>query len=104
MDATPCSPPQKPSLEFRDLTVTFDTPDGPVEAVRGIDLVGPARGETLAVVGESGSGKSQSVLAAMGLSGEECPRLRLGHLSAASEILGLPLARSGSPARLPASP
>ncbi|KRO46710.1 MAG: hypothetical protein ABR75_02905 [Acidimicrobiia bacterium BACL6 MAG-120924-bin43] len=49
-----------------DLRVTFDTPLGPLEAVRGVDLDVRA-GEMVGVVGESGSGKSVTFLAAMGL-------------------------------------
>ncbi len=55
-------------LNIQDLHVKFQTNDGMVHAVRGIDChVQP--GECLGVVGESGSGKSQTFLAAMRLLG-----------------------------------
>ena len=61
MSAAPAS-----DLQVTGLEVVFETDDGLVEAVRGIDFR-VAAGERLGFVGESGSGKTTTALALMGM-------------------------------------
>ena len=53
-------------LEVTDLTVSFSTPDGTLNAVRGLSF-SVDQGQTLGIVGESGSGKSVATQTIMGL-------------------------------------
>jgi len=70
-------------LEVDDLSVSFDTPGGTVEAVKGASF-GIRRGETLALVGESGSGKSVTALSLLQL----LPYPRARHPSGSIRFLG----------------
>lgn len=53
-------------LSIRDLSISFKTSSGKVNAIRSMEL-DLYKGETLAIVGESGSGKSVTMKAAMGI-------------------------------------
>lgn len=57
---------KKKVLSIRDLSISFKTSSGNVDAIRGVEL-DLYRGETLAIVGESGSGKSVTMKAVMGI-------------------------------------
>lgn len=53
-------------LKIKDLSISFQTSAGRVDAIRGINLT-LHKGETLAIVGESGSGKSVTVKSILGM-------------------------------------
>ncbi|WP_061291512.1 ABC transporter ATP-binding protein [Herbidospora cretacea] len=77
-------------LEVSGLRVTFATPDGDLQAVRGVSFEVEA-GQTLGVVGESGSGKSVSVQALLGL--VPGARVEGSALFDGEQLIGMPAER-----------
>ncbi|MEI6667498.1 MAG: ABC transporter ATP-binding protein [Acidobacteriota bacterium] len=65
-DTSPTRASGSPLLDVRDLRVAFNTPDGVLDAVRGISF-SVDRGKVLGIVGESGSGKSVATQTMVGL-------------------------------------
>jgi peptide/nickel transport system ATP-binding protein len=76
-----------PALEVTDLSTSFRTDDGIVQAVSGVSFQLEA-GRTLGVVGESGSGKSVTFLTVMGLVDPRHATVRGSVLLQGEEMLG----------------
>ena len=66
-------------LKVSNLAVSFDTVEGTIEAVKGINF-DLKKGQTLAIIGESGSGKSVTASVIMGIL--SCPpgRIKSGEI------------------------
>jgi len=63
-------------LAIRDLAKAYDTPQGPIAVLRGVDLDVGA-GESLSLMGESGSGKSTLLHLIAGLDAADAGSIRL---------------------------
>ena len=78
-------------LEIRDLEVSYDTEDGIVRAVNGIDLQ-VRSGKTLGIVGETGAGKTTTAKSILRLLPERTGHIRSGSICFdGEELLTLPL-------------
>jgi peptide/nickel transport system ATP-binding protein len=80
---------ERPFLSVEQLSVSFPTEDGLVQAVDGVTLA-LERGRTLAIVGESGSGKSVTAQAIMGLIDRRSARMSGQIWLDGQELVGLP--------------
>ncbi len=79
-------------LSVEDLSVSFPTDDGLVQAVRGITYDLKPR-EVLGIVGESGSGKSVASMALHGPAAADGADHRLDPVSRARSSSGCPTSR-----------
>ena len=68
-----------PLLEIKDLHVEYETHDGTVYAVNGVDL-SLGRGETLGLVGETGAGKTTTALSILRLLPDRIGHIRSGKI------------------------
>ncbi len=83
----------QPLVQIRNLSVVFDTEDGPLMAVDDLS-VELRRGEVLGLVGESGCGKSVTALALMRLLPRPPARILSGAiLFEGADLLDLPVAQ-----------
>ena len=81
---------KEPILKINDLKVYFDTDDGLVKSVDGVNLE-VMKGTTLALVGESGCGKSVTCLSVLGLNPSPPARIAGGEiLYKGANLLALP--------------
>jgi len=80
---------ERPFLSVSNLSVSFPTEDGLVQAVDGVSLT-LERGKTLAIVGESGSGKSVTAQAIMGLVNRKAAKVTGEIWLDGQELIGLP--------------
>ncbi len=69
----------EPLLEVKNLSITFTTSKGVIQAVKDVNFT-VYKGETLGIVGESGSGKSVSSLAVLRLIQEGIGKITSGEI------------------------
>jgi peptide/nickel transport system ATP-binding protein len=83
-----------PLVEVRDLTVSFASTQGPVQAVNGVGFEVGA-GEVLGLIGESGCGKSVTLRALMRLLPEQRARVAGRIMVAGEDVLAMQPQRLG---------
>jgi len=70
-------------LSIRNLAKSYETPQGPLAVLRGVDL-DVAAGESLSLMGESGSGKSTLLHLVAGLDSADSGSIELGDVDIAT--------------------
>jgi len=80
-----------PLLEIQNLTITFETDEGPVTAVKNLSLT-LEKGHILGLVGESGCGKSVTAMSILRLLPQPAARIESGSIRFhGHDMLTLPL-------------